>query len=121
MTTNQPGYEYLGPLSSAAILSKDEPNAVVVEGEAPIASDASDLEMAHQHPLTKSMRMQMTTEVLKCLRHFPIIQEVINILSQFAQACIVSDSSKVSRWKLADRVDTVAYGDRSRQWTSAYC
>ncbi|KAL5459604.1 hypothetical protein PMIN06_002746 [Paraphaeosphaeria minitans] len=87
MTTNQPGY--LGPTSYTAILPKDEANAVILDGEASIASDGSDIEMAHQHPLTKSMRMQMTTEVLKCLRHYPIIQEVINILLQFAQSCII--------------------------------
>lgn len=88
MTTNQPGY--LGPTSYTAILPKDETNAVVLDGETSTASQGSDFEMAHQHPLTKSMRMQMTTEVLKCLRHYPIIQEVINILLQYAQTCIVS-------------------------------
>jgi hypothetical protein len=90
MTTNQPGY--LGPTSYTAILPKDEANAVVLNREASVASDGSDYEMAHQHPLTKSMRTQMTTDVLKCLRHYPIIQEVLNILLQYAQTCIVSGS-----------------------------
>ncbi|KAL1606357.1 hypothetical protein SLS60_003759 [Paraconiothyrium brasiliense] len=87
MTTNQPGY--LGPTSYTAILPKDEANTIVLDREASMASDGSDYEMAHQHPLTKSMRTQMTTEVLKCLRHYPIIQDVINILQQYAQTCIV--------------------------------
>ena len=35
-------------------------------------------------------RVQMATEVLKCLRHYPIIQEIINVFLQYAQTCIVS-------------------------------
>ncbi|KAJ4290607.1 hypothetical protein N0V90_010825 [Kalmusia sp. IMI 367209] len=86
-TANQPGY--LGPTSYSAILPKDEVSAVILDRETSVASNGSDQDMAHQHPLTKSMRIQMATEVVKCLRYYPIIQEVINILSQFAQACIV--------------------------------
>lgn len=88
MTTNQPGY--LGPTSYSAILPKDEVDTIILDTAASIASDGSDFEMAHQHPLTKSMRIQMTTEVLKCLRHYPLLQDVIHLLKQYAQTCIVS-------------------------------
>lgn len=88
MTTNQPGY--LGPTSYSAILPKDEDNAVVMRRGSSVISDGSEYEMAHQYPLTKSMRVQMATEVLKCLRHYPIIREVVNVLVQFASTCIVS-------------------------------
>lgn len=93
MTANQPGY--LGPTSYSAILPKDEANAVIIDREASVASDGSDYEMAHQHPLTKSMRIQMATEVLRCLRHYPIIRELANILKQVSQSCIVSSSPPV--------------------------
>ena len=96
MTTNQPGY--LGPTSYSAILPKDEVDAVILDRAASVASDGSDFEMAHQHPLTKSMRIQMTTEVLKCLRHYPLLQDVINILKQYAQSCLVSAQYDPFEW-----------------------
>ncbi|KAF1971082.1 hypothetical protein BU23DRAFT_472110 [Bimuria novae-zelandiae CBS 107.79] len=87
MTTNQPGY--LGPTSYSANLPQDEVNAFVPDREASMASEGSDYEMAHQHPLTKSMRVQMATEVLKCLRYYPLLQELIGLLQQYAQTCVV--------------------------------
>lgn len=90
MVANQPGY--LGPTSYSAILPKDEASAIVIDAAESVASDGSDFEMAHQHPLTKSMRVQMATEVLRCLRHYSILQEVLNVLLRYAQTCIVSNS-----------------------------
>lgn len=86
--TNQPGY--LGPTSYSAILPKDEDNTVVLNRAASVASDSSDADMAHQHTLTKSMRTQMTSEVLRCLRWYPLIQETVDTIAKYGQSCIVS-------------------------------
>jgi len=40
--------------------------------------------------LVRHITFTMATEVLKCLRHYPIIQEIINVFLQYAQTCIVS-------------------------------
>jgi hypothetical protein len=70
----RPGY--LGPTSYEAILPKDELSPVIRDREASVESE-TDLQMAHQHPITKSMRVQMTTEILKTFRYFSTIKELI--------------------------------------------
>lgn len=72
--TYRPGY--LGPTSYEAVLPKDELSPVVRDREASVETE-TDLEMLHQHPLTKSMRMQMTTDILKTFRYYSTIKELI--------------------------------------------
>ncbi|KAF2646414.1 hypothetical protein P280DRAFT_544778 [Massarina eburnea CBS 473.64] len=72
--TYRPGY--LGPTSYEANLPKDELSPILHNREASVESE-TDLEMAHQHPLTKSMRMQMTTDILKTFRYYSTIKELV--------------------------------------------
>lgn len=76
---------YLGPTSYEVNLPKDELSVPVNDREAS-AEPEIDHEMSHQHPLTKSMRMQMTTEILKTFRYYPIIKELIVWYSLHCQA-----------------------------------
>ncbi|KAF1957989.1 hypothetical protein CC80DRAFT_470147 [Byssothecium circinans] len=72
--TYRPGY--LGPTSFIASLPKDESSPVFNDREASVDSE-TDIEMAHQHPLTKQMRMQMTSDILKTFRYYSTIKELI--------------------------------------------
>lgn len=47
------------------------------ERELSVASERSDRELTHQHPLTKSMRYQMASDVLSTFRHYNSIRELI--------------------------------------------
>jgi hypothetical protein len=68
---------FLGPGSYAVLLPQDDDPGVSREREISVASDRSDMELTHQHPLTKSMRYQMASDVLATLRYFTAIREVI--------------------------------------------
>ncbi|KAF2031126.1 hypothetical protein EK21DRAFT_99886 [Setomelanomma holmii] len=68
---------FLGPGSYAVLLPQDEESIVPREREVSVASERSDWELTHQHPLTKSMRYQMASDVLKVFRHYNAIRELI--------------------------------------------
>ncbi|OAL05435.1 hypothetical protein IQ06DRAFT_312803 [Phaeosphaeriaceae sp. SRC1lsM3a] len=68
---------FLGPGSYAVLLPKDEDSGLPREREISVASERSDYELTHQHPLTKSMRNQMASDVLSTLRYYPAIKELI--------------------------------------------
>ncbi|PSN66092.1 hypothetical protein BS50DRAFT_588856 [Corynespora cassiicola Philippines] len=85
--TYQPGY--LGPTSYAAILPRDDDSTVPLDREASVSSDLSDRELSHQYPLTKSMRMQMATEVLRSFRYYPLIRSLVIGYCNTCQAGVV--------------------------------
>ncbi|KAH7067533.1 hypothetical protein BKA63DRAFT_557128 [Paraphoma chrysanthemicola] len=68
---------FLGPGSYAVLLPQDEESSVPREREVSVASERSDWELTHQHPLTKSMRYQMASDVLKVFRHYNALRELI--------------------------------------------
>ena len=59
------------------LLPQDEESGLPREREISVASERSDWELTHQHPLTKSMRYQMASDVLKVFRHYTAIRELI--------------------------------------------
>jgi hypothetical protein len=59
------------------LLPHDEDSGIPREREISVASERSDWELTHQHPLTKSMRQQMASDVLSTFRHFNIIKDLI--------------------------------------------
>ncbi|KAH8725839.1 hypothetical protein GQ44DRAFT_680619 [Phaeosphaeriaceae sp. PMI808] len=68
---------FLGPGSYAVLLPEDEESGIPREREVSVASERSDWELTHQHPLTKSMRYQMASDVLGTLRHYTAIRELV--------------------------------------------
>lgn len=76
---------YLGPTSYEVNLPKDE-SSLPVNDRAASAEPEMDLEMSHQHPLTKPMRIQMTTDILKTFRYYTIIRELILWYAMHCQA-----------------------------------
>ncbi|KAH3974485.1 hypothetical protein HBH98_088140 [Parastagonospora nodorum] len=68
---------FLGPGSYAVLLPQDEEPDAPREREVSVASERSDWELTHQHPLTKSMRYQMASDVLNTFRYFPAIKELL--------------------------------------------
>lgn len=68
---------FLGPGSYAVLLPEDEDSGVPREREVSVASERSDWELTHQHPLTKSMRHQMASDVLKVFRYYTAIKELV--------------------------------------------
>jgi len=79
----------LGPTSYTSILPKDEAAPVLRDREGSVAFEGSDHELDHQYPLTKNMRIQMATEILTTLRHYPIFQEVVTLLAKHGTSSIV--------------------------------
>lgn len=59
------------------LLPQDEEPDAPREREVSVASERSDWELTHQHPLTKSMRYQMASDVLNTFRYFPAIKELL--------------------------------------------
>jgi hypothetical protein len=68
---------FLGPGSYAVLLSQEEGSGTAREREVSVASERSDWELTHQHPLTKSMRYQMASDVLGTFRYFTAIKELV--------------------------------------------
>ncbi|KAH7384227.1 hypothetical protein DE146DRAFT_760014 [Phaeosphaeria sp. MPI-PUGE-AT-0046c] len=68
---------FLGPGSYAVLLPQDEDSGLSREREISVASERSDYELTHQHPLTKSMRNQMASDVLSTLRYYTAIKELV--------------------------------------------
>jgi hypothetical protein len=58
-------------------LPQDEETGASRDREVSVASERSDWELTHQHPLTKSMRYQMASGVLRTLRYYPAIKELV--------------------------------------------
>jgi hypothetical protein len=77
---------YLGPTSYALILPQGHKSSTQQDRQASVSSEHSELELPHQHPLTKSIRTQMATDVIKTLRHFTLIREVV---LEFCEICQV--------------------------------
>ncbi|CAI6340936.1 unnamed protein product [Periconia digitata] len=76
---------YLGPTSYEINLPDYDSSLPANNREASAEPDI-DLEMSHQHPLNKPIRMQMGTDVLKTFRYYPIIRELIMWYSLHCQA-----------------------------------
>ncbi|ORY15257.1 hypothetical protein BCR34DRAFT_558944 [Clohesyomyces aquaticus] len=88
--TYRPGY--LGPTSYAAILPKETASPLRASRQASIDSDDSNHELDHQHPLTKVMRIQMVTAVLKSLRNYDMIRHLLLYYCESNQAGVVPAS-----------------------------
>ncbi|KAF2188919.1 hypothetical protein K469DRAFT_564200 [Zopfia rhizophila CBS 207.26] len=88
--TYRPGY--LGPTSYAAILPKNNESPLTADRRTSIDSDESNHVLDHQHPLTKSMRMQMASSVLMSLRHFKLIRNLILKYCEKNQAGVIASS-----------------------------
>ncbi|KAF2733558.1 hypothetical protein EJ04DRAFT_513067 [Polyplosphaeria fusca] len=96
---------YLGPTSYDAILPQDEDPSVSC-GRAASEDLGPDQEMSHQHPFTKAMRTQMTTDVLKSLRYYPVILEAVVTYYTHCQAGVVAGPLVIQAVKaLAQTVD----------------
>jgi hypothetical protein len=68
---------FLGPGSYAVLLPQDEGSGTARQREISVASERSDWELTHQHPLTKSMRYQMASDVLGTFRYYTAIKELV--------------------------------------------
>lgn len=73
----------MGPTSHAALLAADsakDQDAAIFGRQTSVDSEDrdSDSEYCIQYPLTKSMRFQMVTEVLKSLRHIKMIHHLVH-------------------------------------------
>jgi len=84
--TNRPGY--LGPTSYEAILPRDEASSLRPRG-ASVESDSSNPDINHQHALPKSMRTQIATDILRCLRHYSIIHASVEWYSKYSHAAVI--------------------------------
>jgi hypothetical protein len=80
---------FLGPGSYAVLLPQDEESGVPREREVSVASERSDWELTHQHPLTKSMRYQMASDVLSTLRYYAAIKELVLWYNASSQAGVI--------------------------------
>jgi hypothetical protein len=80
---------FLGPGSYAVLLPHDEESGVPRERDISVASERSDWELTHQHPLSKSMRYQMASDVLKVFRHYNAIRELILWYNATSEAGVV--------------------------------
>ncbi|KAF2789995.1 hypothetical protein K505DRAFT_252168 [Melanomma pulvis-pyrius CBS 109.77] len=78
----RPGY--LGPTSYALILPRSDESSLLRGRQTSVDSEHSDLELSYQHHLTKSIRTQMATDILKTLRHFKLIHEFV---LDYCEAC----------------------------------
>jgi hypothetical protein len=83
--TNRPGY--LGPTSYEALLPIEDVS--LQERETSVVSDSTNHEITHQYPISKSMRKQIATDILRTLRHYPIILELITwyVTQMFRGTC----------------------------------
>ncbi|KAF2466147.1 uncharacterized protein BDR25DRAFT_345731 [Lindgomyces ingoldianus] len=81
---------YLGPTSYAAILPKEDESSHSGARQASIDSDDSNHELAYQHPLTKTMRVQLANNVLRSLRNYRLIQDLILLYCENNQAGVVA-------------------------------
>lgn len=54
-----------------------------------MGSEDSDRELCHQHPLTKPIRTQMATDILRALRHYPLIRDLVLWYADSCQAGVV--------------------------------
>jgi hypothetical protein len=77
------------------LLSQDDDSGVSREREISVASDRFDMELTHQHPLTKSMRHQMASDVLATLRHYTAIRELILWYNATNEAGVVPSQIQV--------------------------
>ena len=68
---------FLGPGSYAVLLPEADDSGTRNEREPSVASERSDRDLTHQHPLTKSMRYQMASDILTTFRHYNAIKELI--------------------------------------------
>ena len=68
---------FLGPGSYAVLLPEADDSGVQHEREPSVASERSDRDLTHQHPLTKSMRYQMASDVLATFRHYSAIRDMV--------------------------------------------
>ncbi|KAL5120002.1 hypothetical protein ACEQ8H_002100 [Pleosporales sp. CAS-2024a] len=68
---------FLGPGSYAVLLPQEDESGPPRGRQVSIASERSDWELTHQHPLTKSMRHQMASDVLGTFRYFTAIKELV--------------------------------------------
>jgi hypothetical protein len=84
--TNRPGY--LGPTSYEAILPKDESSLLRQRG-ASVESNSSNPDLNHQHAMSKSMRTEMATDILRSLRHYDIIQQSVEWYSNNSHAAFI--------------------------------
>jgi hypothetical protein len=105
----QPGY--LGPTSYAAILPTENGTPLLGERELSVDSqEDSNAGFSQQHMYSKSLRQQMTSEVLRSLRLFPRILELVKLYCMnnqagYVPAPLISDAVQalqetVDKWKL---------------------
>jgi hypothetical protein len=105
----RPGY--LGPTSYAAILPTENGTPVLGERELSVDSqEESNVGFFQQHLFNKSLREQMTAEVLRSLRLFPRILELVKLYCSNNQAGYVPTplvssavqalQETVDKWKL---------------------
>ncbi|KAF2873751.1 hypothetical protein BDV95DRAFT_567686 [Massariosphaeria phaeospora] len=83
----RPGY--LGPTSYAANLPKDDESVPPRGRDASISSQTSDPELAHQYTVSKAMRIQMATDILKSLRYHTIIQDLVRLHCEASQVGVI--------------------------------
>lgn len=86
---------YLGPTSYAAILPKDDDPSPAYDRPPSIASD-EDQESMMQQPLTRTMRHQMASAILKSLRRYRRIQNLVKIYWTGSQAGVVPEMINIS-------------------------
>ncbi|KAF2113030.1 hypothetical protein BDV96DRAFT_497104 [Lophiotrema nucula] len=87
--TYRPGY--LGPTSFEAILPKHNDSPPFRNRVASHEPEGIHDRMCLQHPLTKSMRIQMATEVLKGLRNYRLIRDLVVLYYISCHAGIVAE------------------------------